>query len=39
MRATLDACHIAIPVRDLDESVAFYVDGLGVNLPAATQTG
>jgi uncharacterized protein len=32
MRETRDACHIAIPARDLDEAVAFYVDGLGVKL-------
>ena len=32
MRDTYDACHIAVPTRDLDESVAFYVSGLGVKL-------
>ena len=32
MRAVADACHIAVPVRDLDEAVSFYVDGLGVKL-------
>ncbi|HJQ46864.1 MAG TPA: VOC family protein [Amycolatopsis sp.] len=32
MRDTYDACHIAIPARDLDEAVEFYVFGLGVKL-------
>jgi extradiol dioxygenase family protein len=32
MRSRRDACHIAIPTHDLDASVAFYVDGLGVKL-------
>lgn len=32
MRDTYDACHIAIPARDLDEAVDFYVFGLGVKL-------
>jgi extradiol dioxygenase family protein len=32
MRSTHDACHIAIPTRDLDEAVEFYVFGLGVKL-------
>jgi hypothetical protein len=32
MRDMHDACHIAIPTRDLDESVEFYVFGLGVKL-------
>jgi extradiol dioxygenase family protein len=32
MRTTHDACHIAIPARDLDEAVEFYVFGLGVKL-------
>lgn len=32
MRPVADACHIAVPVRDLDEAVSFYVDGLGVKL-------
>jgi hypothetical protein len=27
-----DACHIAIPARDLDEAVEFYVFKLGVKL-------
>ncbi|MHB1740647.1 MAG: VOC family protein [Actinomycetes bacterium] len=32
MRNTHDACHIAIPTRDLDESVRFYLGGLGARL-------
>ena len=32
MRDTYDACHIAVPARDLDEAVEFYVFGLGVKL-------
>lgn len=32
MRSTHDACHIAIPARDLDEAVEFYVFGLGAKL-------
>jgi extradiol dioxygenase family protein len=32
MRNSLDACHIAIPCRDLDEAVEFYVTGLGCKL-------
>jgi uncharacterized protein len=32
MRATHDACHIAVPARDLDEAVEFYVFGLGAKL-------
>ncbi|HEY4022800.1 MAG TPA: VOC family protein [Pseudonocardiaceae bacterium] len=32
MRDMHDACHIAIPARDLDEAVRFYVFGLGVKL-------
>jgi hypothetical protein len=32
MRDMQDACHIAIPARDLDEAVEFYVFGLGVKL-------
>jgi extradiol dioxygenase family protein len=32
MRDMHDACHIAIPARDLDEAVEFYVFGLGVKL-------
>jgi uncharacterized protein len=32
MRSTHDACHVAIPARDLDEAVEFYVDGLGAKL-------
>jgi extradiol dioxygenase family protein len=32
MRATHDACHIAVPARDLDEAVRFYSGGLGARL-------
>jgi uncharacterized protein len=32
MRAPQDACHIAVPTRDLDEAVRFYADGLGARL-------
>jgi hypothetical protein len=32
MRDTHDACHIAIPARDLDEALEFYVFGLGAKL-------
>ena len=32
MRDMHDACHIAIPARDLDEAVEFYVFKLGVKL-------
>src|SRR5258708_281875 len=32
MRSMHDACHVAVPARDLDEAVSFYVDGLGVKL-------
>src|SRR5258708_40167895 len=32
MRTQGDVFHLAIPVRDLDETVAFYLDGLGVRL-------
>ncbi|TNC26956.1 VOC family protein [Amycolatopsis alkalitolerans] len=32
MRDTHDACHVAIPARDLDEAVEFYVFGLGVKM-------
>lgn len=32
MRDTHDACHIAVPARDLDEAVEFYVFGLGAKL-------
>ncbi|HEX4224068.1 MAG TPA: VOC family protein [Pseudonocardiaceae bacterium] len=32
MRDMHDACHIAVPARDLDEAVEFYVFGLGVKL-------
>jgi hypothetical protein len=32
MRSTHDACHIAIPARDLDEAVEFYVFGLGAKM-------
>lgn len=32
MRDPRDACHIAVPARDLDEAVEFYVFGLGAKL-------
>lgn len=32
MRDPRDACHVAIPARDLDEAVEFYVFGLGAKL-------
>ena len=32
MRPVADACHVAVPARELDEAVSFYVDGLGVKL-------
>ena len=32
MRDIHDACHIAIPARDLDEALEFYVFGLGAKL-------
>jgi uncharacterized protein len=32
MRATNDAFHLAIPVRDLDAAAGFYVDLLGCKL-------
>ncbi|HET6502349.1 MAG TPA: VOC family protein [Amycolatopsis sp.] len=32
MRDMYDACHIAVPARDLDEAVEYYVFGLGVKL-------
>jgi extradiol dioxygenase family protein len=32
MRETTNAFHLAIPARDLDETQAFYVDGLGCHL-------
>jgi len=32
VRDPRDACHIAIPARDLAEAQAFYVDGLGCKL-------
>lgn len=32
MRDSRDACHVAIPARDLDEAVDFYVFGLGAKL-------
>lgn len=32
MRNPHDTCHVAIPVRDLDEALEFYVDGLGAKL-------
>jgi extradiol dioxygenase family protein len=32
MRDVHDACHIAIPARDLDEALGFYVFGLGAKL-------
>lgn len=32
MREARNAFHLAIPVRDLDEAYAFYVEGLGCHL-------
>lgn len=32
MRDARNAFHLAIPARDLDETQAFYVDGLGCHL-------
>ena len=32
MRDMHDACHIAVPARDLDEALEFYVFGLGAKL-------
>jgi extradiol dioxygenase family protein len=32
MRSTGDTFHLAIPVRDLEEAVGFYVGGLGAKL-------
>ena len=32
MRNSLDACHIAVPCRDLDEAQEFYVTRLGCKL-------
>lgn len=32
MRDPRDACHIAVPARDLDEAVEFYVFGLGAKM-------
>jgi len=32
MRDIHDACHIAVPARDLDEAMEFYVFGLGAKL-------
>jgi hypothetical protein len=32
VRETHDVFHLAIPARDLDETVEFYVDGLGCHL-------
>jgi len=32
MRDPHDVCHIAIPARDLDEAMDFYVFGLGAKL-------
>ncbi|MDQ0376186.1 VOC family protein [Amycolatopsis thermophila] len=32
MRDPRDACHVAIPARDLDEAVEFYVLGLGAKM-------
>ena len=32
MRDIHDACHIAIPARDLDEALDYYVFGLGCKL-------
>ncbi|MBB5894130.1 VOC family protein [Kutzneria kofuensis] len=32
MRNPYDACHIAVPARDLDEALEYYVFGLGAKL-------
>ena len=32
MRSMHDVCHVAIPARDLDEALEFYVSGLGAKL-------
>jgi uncharacterized protein len=32
MRSMHDCCHVAVPARDLEEAVRFYVDGLGARL-------
>ncbi|NKQ53593.1 glyoxalase [Amycolatopsis sp. K13G38] len=32
MRDMHDACHIAVPAKDLDEAVEFYVFGLGAKM-------
>ena len=32
MRSMHDACHVAIPARNLDEALEFYVFGLGAKL-------
>ena len=32
MRNPHDCCHIAVPARDLDEAIGFYVGGLGAKL-------
>jgi uncharacterized protein len=32
MRDSHDVCHVAIPARDLDEALDFYVSGLGAKL-------
>ncbi|NIH84521.1 VOC family protein [Amycolatopsis granulosa] len=32
MRDPRDACHVAVPARDLDEAVEFYTFGLGAKL-------
>jgi extradiol dioxygenase family protein len=32
MRNQFDACHIAVPARDLDEALEYYVFGLGAKL-------
>jgi hypothetical protein len=32
MRDMHDACHIAVPARDLDEALEYYVFGLGCKL-------
>jgi len=32
MRNMHDCCHVAVPTRDLDEAIGFYVGGLGARL-------
>jgi hypothetical protein len=32
MRNMHDCCHVAVPARDLDEAIGFYVGGLGARL-------